>query len=225
MSDWVSVFCLCCFAGSLICLKKVAVLSLVRRVVLEAKLLTQLWKRLFIENHARALFLFASGTQSFNLFSPGSPPKPNENIKAISAPWSKKKVSLWFRLFTPLDRRHQSGEKVRSSVTSCWCHRTYIKYVILTVTWKMMCIRLTIDHLLNPTTEYWLSNYMLTSLTRHSRPVSSGLRHVSRMHMATEWMIFRFFSFLIAFPKPQNTPVATLSCSLLSNKIRQFFIM
>lgn len=82
----------------------------------------------------------------------------------------------------------------------------------------MMCIRLTIDHLLNPTTEYWLANYMLTS-------VSSGLRHVSRMHMATEWMIFRFISFLIAFPKPQNTPVATLSCSLLSNKIRQFFIM
>lgn len=57
----------------------------------------------------------------------------------------------------------------------------------------MMCIRLTIDHLLNPTTEYWLANYMLTS-------VSSGLRHVSRMHMATEWMIF-FFNRLSKIPK------------------------
>ena len=46
-----------------------------------------------LRSRARALFLFASGTQSFNLFSPGSPPKPNENIKVISAPWSKKKKS------------------------------------------------------------------------------------------------------------------------------------
>ncbi len=41
-----------------------------------------------LRSQARDLFFFASGTLSFNLFPPGSPPNPNENIKAISAIWS-----------------------------------------------------------------------------------------------------------------------------------------
>lgn len=41
-----------------------------------------------LRSQARDLFFFASGTLSFNLFSPGSQPNPNENIKVISAIWS-----------------------------------------------------------------------------------------------------------------------------------------